>query len=146
MLEAVRHNRPRLIEYLLAKGASPNQLDWHGDNALQAAWRDNDVAAFEVLHKTDARRDVRNMDGWSLADIFDETYQLPKLLNVRLYESDQPQRVRFRLKAMFKNKYHGSPKAINDAVTSLAKMAVFGLAGSDRYAPDAGQATWQGEL
>jgi ankyrin repeat protein/tetratricopeptide (TPR) repeat protein len=145
ILEAVRHNRPRLIEYLLAKGANPNQLDWHGDNALQAAWRDNHAAAFDVLLKTDARRNVRNADGWSLADIFDETCQLPKVLNVRLYESDQPQQVRFRLKAMFKNKYLGSRKAIIDAVASLAKITVFGLAGSDHYVPDAGQATWQGD-
>ncbi|MBN1428768.1 MAG: ankyrin repeat domain-containing protein [Anaerolineae bacterium] len=143
LLEAIRFDRSRVVEYLLSQGADVNLLDWHGDNALQSAWRENKMDCFEVLLKTNAHHDLRNEDGWCLADVYqDETCQLPKVLNVRLYETDKEQKINFRLKALLKNKYaaridimYGSPL--------LVKMEEYGLIGSDLFAPHFSQVYWE---
>jgi ankyrin repeat protein len=142
LIQAVENGLFKVLKFLIDQGADINAVDYKGSNSILVAWEKDRKEIFDYLVLKGASKDIRNDDGISFSDIFDETGKFPKKFQVRLFETASVQTIKARIKFYFPVPRYDDDIHVAPLFNYLENLVKAGIAGSNKFAPDFSDFEW----
>ncbi|MFE4924304.1 ankyrin repeat domain-containing protein [Streptomyces sp. NPDC056661] len=142
--KAVDINHRELVALLCQYGADLTARNWKGEDAMQAAWREQRWEVFDALSTAGASATTVHPAGWCLEQVASPDGRSPRSATVEV--ADRPGEVDYtvELEWIITDRYAAAGPWFTATLRIPERLAELGIAGLHQHPPHTATATWSG--